>query len=129
MSRDLTPAVMPAHEANDEMVVTTPALPRRSFFRKVTGLGGAIVAGIATTWIDAPSALAAPYCCDLAYPNGPYCGGRGDSSNFTCPRGYYKRVWYCTYGSNLYLACYECAAGSTCYSGPWKCSNYVVTRH
>jgi hypothetical protein len=103
-------------------------LQRRRFLRRLGGLGGATVAAIAVTWADAPAAFAAPYCCDLRYPNGPWCGNTHPNSNFTCPSGYYKRVWYCTYGQ-VFLSCYECAAGSSCWNGPWYCSNYTISQH
>ena len=103
-------------------------IQRRRFLRRVGGLGGAVVAAIATTWADSPAALAAPYCCDLAYPNGPWCGGHHPSSNFTCRSGYHKRVWHCVSGPS-FLSCYECAAGADCFSGPWQCSNYTISPH
>lgn len=100
---------------------------RRKFLRRATGLGAGVVATIAATWADAPSAFAAPGCCDLAHPNGPWCGGAPENDgNFSCPHGYTKHAWYCNIGQMFYYSCWECAKGSNCYAGPWACSNYYI---
>ncbi len=101
---------------------------RRRFLRRASGVGAAVVGAIAVTWTDAPAALAGNLgCCDLAYPNGPWCGGHRGMSNFSCPSGYHKTAWYCNIGNDGY-GCYECSKSSTsCYGGPWACSNYTVT--
>jgi hypothetical protein len=102
-------------------------LKRRSVFRWATGVGAGAVGLIAGTWIDAPAAFAAPYCCDLAHPSGPWCGGKPNIAGvgWSCPRGYTKTYWTCSQGCSI-LGCYECAGGSSCYDAPWYCSNYGV---
>jgi len=103
-----------------------PATPgRRNFLRRAGGVGATAVAAIAATWTDAPSAFAAPGCCYLAYPNGPWCGGHKGTDAFRCPSGYHKYAWYCVTG-HLHYACWECARGSNCHNGPWSCSNFVA---
>ncbi|HEY7486703.1 MAG TPA: twin-arginine translocation signal domain-containing protein [Streptosporangiaceae bacterium] len=100
---------------------------RRGFLKRASGIGAAVVGWLAVTWADSPSAFAAPGCCDLRYPNGPWCGGtKGrDGSGWSCPSGYTKRYWSC-HTAHFYYTCWECTKGSTCWSGPWKCSNYFV---
>jgi hypothetical protein len=89
-------------------------------------VGAAVVGAIAVTWSDAPSAFAAPGCCSLAHPNGPWCGGKADTNTFTCPSGYHKTAWYCNIGGMFYYTCWECAHGTNCDAGPWICSNYYI---
>lgn len=101
---------------------------RRGFLARASKLGATAVGAIAATWADAPNALAAPYCCDLVHPNGPFCGGHRGTGTFSCRSGYHRRVWYCAYGS-VTVGCYECAAGGDCWHGPWTCSNYVYLPH
>jgi hypothetical protein len=97
---------------------------RRTFLRRMAGAGAAVVGAIAVTWADAPIASAAPACCDLYYPNGPWCGGSpNNDGHFSCPRGTSKHVWYCRAGHFIYH-CWECNSGSTCWTGSFKCSNY-----
>lgn len=101
---------------------------RRGFRSRASGLGAATVGAIATTWTDAPASVDPLYgegCCNVAHPNGPFCGGRKNIENFTCPSGYHKRAWYC-HTAHFYYTCLECAAGSNCYSGPFACSNYYA---
>lgn len=98
---------------------------RRGFFRRASAIGAAVVGGIAVTWADAPTALASPLCCELAHPNGPWCGGSQGLSSFSCPSGYSKRYWTCAYAS-CEIGCYECAKGSNCWTGPWSCSNWKI---
>jgi hypothetical protein len=99
---------------------------RRTFFRRMTTLGAAVVGAIAATWLDAPSAYAAPGCCSLYYPNGPWCGGtKGvDGVHWSCPHGT-KHYWSC-HTTNFYYTCWECNTGSNCWSGTFYCSNYYV---
>ena len=109
--------ILNSRDANEEV------LDRGGFIRRIGSIGAAVVGAIAITWKDAPVAEAAPYCCNLAHPNGPWCGGTKGTCSFSCPSGYHKVYWSCTYSRSVF-SCYECAAGSTCYSGPWACSNY-----
>jgi hypothetical protein len=101
--------------------------PRRTFFRKASMLGAAVVGAIAGTWLDQPAALAAPGCCSLYYPNGPWCGGTAgvDGVNWNCPSGYVKRYWTC-HTEHFYYTCWECNKGGTCWDSPFACSNYKV---
>lgn len=85
--------------------------------------GAMLVTGIAKTWVDAPNALAGPFCCDLYYPNGPWCGGTQGNPYFSCPSGYVKRQWACCFPSGFIL-CWECCGGPTCWDGPFACSNW-----
>lgn len=85
--------------------------------------GAALVSALAKTWADAPNALAGPLCCDLYYPTGPWCGGTEGSGSFSCSSGYNKRHWTCCLPGG-YVLCWECAAGATCWNGPFECSNY-----
>jgi hypothetical protein len=109
---------------------TAPA--RRRFLRRAAGVGAAMVGAIAVTWADSPVASAAActgnyLCCDLAHPNGPYCGGHIGTSNFSCPSGYHKTYWTCCC-EECCVDCYECSKGSgSCYDGPWSCSNAVAS--
>lgn len=101
---------------------------RRTVLRRLTGIGAAVVGAVSVTWADAPKALAGNVaCCDLANPNGPWCGGyAGNNGNFTCPSGCYKTFWTCYY-NGYYWNCWECSGGPSCYDGPWPCSNYYRT--
>jgi hypothetical protein len=105
---------------------------RRRFLTRVSGVGAAVVGAIAFTWLDDGTASAATpcngnyLCCDLAHPNGPYCGGHIGTSSFSCPSGYSKRFWTCCC-QECCVDCYECAKGSSCFDGPWACSNAVAT--
>lgn len=105
--------------ARDEMRRTGGPFTRLSLF------GAAFVAALAKTWVDAPDARASPYCCDLWFPNGPWCGGTQGSGNFSCPTGKVKRSWTCCAPAGL-VSCWECATGPTCYDGPFSCSNYSI---
>jgi len=68
-------------------------------------------------------AEAQPVCCDLAYPNGPFCTYR------SCPSGYTWREWACCYaaGHRVWL-CAECTTGSSCWNGSFKCSYYYPSQ-
>lgn len=60
-------------------------------------------------------------CCALAKCN--VCSYSGNKCNYTCPAGYYKRAWYCVpTGGNRAFGCGECAAGASCWDGPFACS-------
>lgn len=99
---------------------------RSGFFGRASRFGAVLVGGIAATWLDAPSAFALPGCCDLAYPNGPYCGGRSGLANFSCPSGHHKQEWTCCSGTHLYI-CEECTTSTTtCWQGSFSCSNWYI---
>lgn len=66
----------------------TAAPDRRGFLRRASAVGAVVVGGIAATWADAPAASASPFCCNLRYPNGPWCGGVKGTNSFTCAKGY-----------------------------------------
>lgn len=98
----------------------------RSRFSRLSLLGAGLVGALAKTWVDAPDAAASPYCCNLAFPNGPWCGGTQGSGNFTCPSGYYKQFWTCCAPAGL-VSCWECTTdSSTCEGGSYVCSNYSI---
>ncbi len=109
---------------------TTPVDPSetrhltRGRFSRLTLLGAAFVGTLARAWADVPSALAGNvYCCNLRFPNGPWCGGTKGSSNFTCSAGHNKRNWTCCEPFGLVL-CWECTTGATCDDPMYECSNY-----
>lgn len=58
------------------------------------------------------------HCCQLKHPRGS-CGGGGASHS--CPYGGVKRTWTCCEGLDLYF-CSECTNQSSCFYGPWYCS-------
>lgn len=117
---------MISDSATRNMTAQEPSVPgRRGFLKRAGAAGAAVVGWIAVTWADSPMAEAAPGCCTLRYPNGPYCGGHAPSNSFSCPSGYHKRYWSC-HTEHFYYTCWECAKGSDCFSGPWACSNYYV---
>lgn len=97
---------------------------RRGFLGTLTKAALGIVAGVAGLWSSTESAWAHGYhyvCCHLAKPHsGGYCA-------YNCwklySEGYRERSWTCTYGSTLYY-CFECTKGSTCWYGPFYCSDY-----
>jgi hypothetical protein len=99
---------------------------RRGLLKRMSSLGAFAVGAIATTWADAPAAFASPGCCDLANPNGPWCGGHKGSGTFSCSGGTQKTVWYCSTGCWVY-SCYECSGGPSCFTPPWPCSNYIAS--
>jgi hypothetical protein len=72
---------------------------------------------------DAEDGVLAPYCCNLANPNGPWCAYSGNRWDYTCPPGYQKMWWYCCYGTST-LGCGECSSmtATNCWTPPWPCS-------
>lgn len=111
----------------DDVQIPAVRSSRRRLLGRASALGAAVVGAIAGTWLDEPAASAAPGCCDLRYPNGPWCGGTAgvDGTDWSCPRGYSKRYWTC-HTEHFYYTCWECTTGSSCWQGSWKCSNYFV---
>lgn len=96
---------------------------RRNYASLLGKTGLSLVAALAV-FKKTEVADAAPFCCALANPDGPWCpGGWGW---FYCPSGGSPHVWYCYYGSypaGTY-ACGECNPGSSCFGGPYYCSYY-----
>lgn len=104
---------------------------RRRFIRYGAGAGAALVGAIAVTWADSPKADASPYCCGLAKPNTP-CGGKWNTSSFSCPSGYHKAQWTCSGGGVILIICMECqsSGGTNCFAGgKYACSNYLITKN
>jgi hypothetical protein len=129
MSELQAPPVLGDSVLHDVATSSTDA-PREKHrrFSRLSLLGAAVVGGIAKTWADVPNALAinGPYCCDLAFPNGPWCGGTQGSGNFSCPSGYHKLFWTCCAPAGL-VTCWECTTSTTsCYNPSWICSNYSI---
>lgn len=111
----------------ERRAATRDRFVRRSFLGRTGRLGAMVVAGIAATWIDAPAAKAVyDYCCDLWFPNGPFCGGSPNNGSFTCPAGYTKRLWGCTQPCWV-VQCYECTTGPTCWDPTFACSNFLAS--
>jgi hypothetical protein len=105
--------------------------PRRFFLGRASRWGSVVVGTIAATWLDAPSAFAvAPACCNLANPNGPWCGGI-QGANFagsSCPGSSHKTEWGCCQSGHVYV-CEECQTGSSnnCdYGTSYPCSNWFL---
>jgi hypothetical protein len=94
-----------------------------SLFAKLTGgaSGGSAEGQARAAGESVGAQPLAPYCCDLANPNGPFCPHSGPKYDYTCPPGYQKMWWYCCYGTKV-LGCGECTKANTCWIGPWPCS-------
>lgn len=58
-------------------------------------------------------------CCTLA--SSTECSYTGSKSNYRCPPGYSKTIWFCCEGTRR-VGCGECSSGPTCWDGPWACS-------
>jgi hypothetical protein len=68
-----------------------------------------------------------PRCCNVRYPNGPYCNYIGQPQNYTCPSGFYRQWWTCPEGTRL-AWCAECTQSTTtCWQGPFDCSTWWLT--
>lgn len=92
-----------------------------SFFAKLTDRGGSAKEQAGSYAASEPQAMA-PYCCNLYFPNGPFCPG--DGANYTCPSGTQKMWWYCCYGGRI-LGCGECTTSTvSCWYGEFKCSKW-----
>ncbi|ACU74553.1 hypothetical protein Caci_5695 [Catenulispora acidiphila DSM 44928] len=100
-----------------------PGVPRRGALRWLTGGGIALVGAVSGLFATAAPASASPLCCQLAYPNGPFCNYF--ECWFSCPSGYTKMVWTCASGSRE-IVCGECQqGGNTCWNGSkYVCSIY-----
>jgi hypothetical protein len=102
------------------------ATSRRGFLGFMGRLGVGVIGGMAGVATLEKPADAHGYhysCCHLARSPG---GCPGSGSSFTCPTGYNKRVWYCCRGVYL-TGCGECTKSTSCWSGPYACSEYWLT--
>lgn len=73
-----------------------------------------------------PSKVPIPDCCSLFYninvdPSKMCHYPDDDVPAYTCPSGYQQEYWTCVEGTRV-AACAECAAGDSCWQGPWECS-------
>jgi hypothetical protein len=105
--------------------VAESAEGRRGFLNRFAGVSSGLFVAAAARGAarrgDIPAANFA--CCDLAFPNGPFCHSCGTSC-WTCPSGYHTAVWYCCSAGRLW-GCGECqqGGGSNCFGGSkYKCS-------
>jgi hypothetical protein len=96
-----------------------------SFFAQLTGdaPGGSPVGRTAeATDLPRPEEEPVPDCCNLYFPEGPFCEYEGHKSNYRCPEGYNKQYWPCCEGTRL-VACGECTQSTTtCWEGEFVCS-------
>lgn len=98
---------------------------RRGFLGWVGRLGVVAVGAIAGAGVlERPADAYTYHCCTLARPPG---GCPGSGSGFTCPSGYYRRVWGCCRSDGRYVFCGECTTGSTCHTGSFYCSEGWVS--
>lgn len=118
-STDVSPTVWVPQPATAPPAVSPLPLeaPRRGALRWLTGGGIALVAAVSGLFATAAPASASPACCNLYYPNGPYCPQSG--CWFSCPGGSSGYVWTCLAGTRE-LYCAECITGGngTCGGGP-----------
>jgi hypothetical protein len=77
-----------------------------------------------------PPVQPVPACCNLAFPNGPFCHHPPNNKPaYTCPTGFYRQWWYCCEGTRQ-AACAECTTSTTtCWQGTFKCSIWWYTGH
>lgn len=95
---------------------------RGNILRRVTGASAGLFIALAARGTEV--ATAGDFaCCNLAWTpdSGHWCSGDA-YGNFSCPSGYYHRVWYCCTSGHQLFGCGECASGATCNDGPWYCS-------
>ena len=95
---------------------------RRKFAGFLTKTALGVVAGVAGLLSAKPAKAYYNYaCCCLAKsPSGGYCA-------YNCWRyassGYHSTSWNCR-DAGITWTCFECASGTSCWSGPWLCSDY-----
>ena len=94
--------------------------PTQSSGRKFAVGALAMVAALSQMVRKAPAAEAGLWspCCNLG-SNTPCSGSCG---YYSCPGGSFH-AWYC-YSGNRIIGCGECNPGSSCYGGPYYCSNW-----
>lgn len=73
-----------------------------------------------------PSKVPIPECCSLWYninedPSKMCHYPDNNVPAYTCPDGFQPEYWTCVEGTRI-AACAECAAGDSCWAGPWQCS-------
>lgn len=111
---------------HDEEVIAPPHYERRRGLFGAIGIG--VVAAIADMAVTPPPAFAglSSPCCTLATNtkcSSSCSGGCSSCSNFHCPSGYKRQLWFCVVGSRP-IGCGECCKKPVhgCYSGPFACS-------
>jgi hypothetical protein len=103
--------------------LTESAGSRRGFLRGFSGVSAGLFAGIAARGAAGAVPDGDYLCCDLAFPDGPFCKSCGTEC-WRCPSGYHTTVWYCCYSGRLW-GCGECqtGGGSNCDDG----SGYICS--
>jgi hypothetical protein len=98
---------------------------RRGFVGRAGRFSAAVVLGIGTLLARKPDVAAAwPWCCNVALPGTP-CNNNGPS--YTCPSGFYRRIWYCCHLGKL-RGCGECNGNpNSCFGAPYNCSAWWTT--
>jgi hypothetical protein len=100
---------------------------RRGFLGLAGRVGVAVVGGMAGVLATGQGAKAdgfcnyTPACCCLKHYPGS-CPGSG-SSHGCPPGGWVKKHWVCCSGLYMY-GCGECVKSSSCWNGPYICSEY-----
>lgn len=99
---------------------------RRGFLGFMGRVGIVAVGGVAGLVATQSAAEADGYCnypraccCLKHYPGS--CPGSG--SSYSCPSGWTKKTWACCTGGRWY-GCGECVQSTSCWVGPWVCSEY-----
>jgi len=106
------------------------ALDRQSFVRRLGRAAAALILGAGALGRSAAPAVAQTNpdgCCILAFPPpNNQCAGSGGA--YTCPSGWYKRIWYCCQNGSKLRGCGECTRNiDTCFQGPFLCSKTWIT--
>lgn len=102
-----------------------PGASRRGFIRWAGRVGFTsvgVLAGLTATRQEARACYSAACCC-LIRPSG---GCPGSGSGFSCPSGYYKRIWGCCSGGRDW-GCGECTKASSCWGA--TSSNTACSEH
>ncbi len=97
---------------------------RQRLLRRVAkAIGTVVVLGAGDLISRAGTAAAAPFCCELVFPDqSGWCSGYGGSQ--TCPSDHTIRFWQCCDSGYRRWTCYECVkGGTTCFNGThYACS-------
>lgn len=92
------------------------------------GLGKLALGFVAFLAAMGTTACSHPWsCCEPARPDRRCRNVYPSGTGFRCPSGYYKRGWYCCDGSAIW-ACWECTPASSCWVGPFACSDWNWTQ-